>query len=122
MVMSAGEEHAVPKSDDAWKDQVKAEDAQRDAGKASPSAEQLPPPSISSLFQLLAAQALTAIGAIPGPSGKAEQNLPIARHFIELLGVLEKKTAGNLEEGEKKMLDDVLHDLRMGYVAMTKKS
>ncbi|MCC7423744.1 MAG: DUF1844 domain-containing protein, partial [Planctomycetaceae bacterium] len=39
-------------------------------------------------------------------------------HFIDLLGVIDKKTMGNLEPDEHKFLDSTLHDLRMAFVQM----
>ena len=43
-------------------------------------------------------------------------NLPLARQTIEILEMLESKTAGNLSEGETKLLGNILYDLRMRYV------
>jgi hypothetical protein len=44
-------------------------------------------------------------------------NLPLARHTIDLLGVLEEKTRGNLSGEEERLLSQVLFDLRTRYVA-----
>ena len=44
------------------------------------------------------------------------KNLDTARHFIDTLEMLEKKTAGNLEQDEQRLLDEVLHQLRMSYM------
>ena len=46
-------------------------------------------------------------------SGKIERNLDMAKSSIDMLEMLRKKTAGNLTEDEKKMLDHFLFDLRM---------
>jgi hypothetical protein len=51
---------------------------------------------------------------------QAGQQLPAdpeaARHTIDMLGVLQEKTQGNLTATEQKLLDQVLHELRMAYV------
>jgi hypothetical protein len=44
--------------------------------------------------------------------------MEIAKHYIDMLEVLDTKTAGNLEAEEKKLLDTTLHQLRMAYVEM----
>lgn len=114
-------------SDDDWKSRVKAEDAKRDAAgqsqRQNPEGEEprdLPPASFAGLAQLLASQAVAALGMIPGPDGQARTELPIARHFIDLLAVLDEKTRGNLTSQEATALEQTLHDLRMAYVALSK--
>ena len=54
-------------------------------------------------------------------SGKIERNLDMAKNSIDMLEMLQKKTAGNLSDDEKKMLDHFLFDLRMNYVEEVKK-
>ncbi len=51
---------------------------------------------------------------------KNQQSLELARLHIDLLAVLQQKTAGNLGGQEKAMLDDVVYRLQMGYVEMAK--
>ena len=58
-----------------------------------------------------------AFGKIPNPITKESlKNLDTARHFIEMLEMLEKKTAGNLADDEKKLLEEILHQLRMTFM------
>jgi len=112
-------------SDEEWKAHVKAEDAKRDEQLQSgdePDAGDLPPASFESLIRLLAAQAMTALGLIPGPDGQPAQHLPVGRHFVDLLGVLEAKTKGQLTPDEQHLMDEVLHELRMAYVAVSRNS
>ncbi len=67
----------------------------------------------------LASQTLAMLGQIPNPeTGKADTNLPVAKHFIDTIGVLEEKTKGNCTSEETQMLSDTLHQLRMAYVAV----
>ena len=60
---------------------------------------------MSFLVTSLATQAMAALGQIPGDDGKPlPMNLDYAKHFIDLLGVLEEKTKGNLDEAEASFL------------------
>ena len=78
--------------------------------------QEFPPASFSMLVTTLSAQAMTALGFFPDPSGTMEPNRSMAKHFIDTLGVLEEKTAGNLDEEEKGMLQETLHQLRMAFM------
>ncbi len=61
-------------------------------------------------------QALMNLGMIDHPvSGEREVDLPTARMVIDDLGMLEEKTAGNLDETEAKTLSETLNALRMGF-------
>lgn len=103
-------------SDEAWKEHVRAENAAQDEASVDPS-QKVPTASFQSLVDMFTTQALVALGLIAHPgSGKAEQQLPLARHFIDLLGVIETKTAGNLTADETSLLGGTLHYLRMSYI------
>jgi hypothetical protein len=80
----------------------------------------IPPASFSTLLQMLATQSMAAMGMIAGPDGKARTEPAIAKHFIDLLSVLETKCKGNLDATEAKMLESLLHDLRMAFVQLPK--
>jgi len=81
--------------------------------------EQIPAASFEMLVTMLATQALVALGQIPGSDGeKLELNKPLAKHFIDLLAVLETKTSGNLEPPQAKMLGELLHNLRMQFLSL----
>lgn len=74
-------------------------------------------PAFIELLNLLAMQAVIALGGYQGPGGeRIPANPAAAKHHIDLLEVLEKKTAGNLSEEEKRAMDSVLYELRMQYV------
>ncbi len=117
------------KVDEEWKARVKAEDEaldrareeQKKAAQAGPATEQLPPADFATLVSMLSTQAMVALGVLPDPtSQKTEVRLPVARHFIDLLGVLEEKTKGNLNETERRLLDETLHQLRLAFVERTR--
>jgi len=83
----------------------------------------LPPAGFSTLVAMFSTQAMLAMGIIPHPvSGKPESQPELARHFIDLLAVVEAKTQGNLDPSEQALLDSALHELRMAFVEMSKTS
>lgn len=117
--------------DDDWKSQAQAEKAELQQQAEAKQAEsqskpaddaqamQLPPASFPFLITTLATQAMTALGQGPDPSeSKPVVRLELAKHHIDTLGVLQEKTKGNLDKEEASMLDDVLHQLRMLFVAI----
>ena len=65
----------------------------------------------------LASTALIALRKMPAPDGvDLPLDLETARHLIDVLGMLEQKTRGNLDEAEKKLLQSLTYDLRVAYV------
>jgi hypothetical protein len=75
------------------------------------------PADFSSLLLSVAAGAQVALGIAPHPaSGKVEKNLLQAKYSIDLLGMLQEKTKGNLSSEEAQLLEALLYDLRMRYV------
>jgi hypothetical protein len=81
---------------------------------------QLPPASLSMLITTLATQAMMALGELPNPlTGKTEQRLPEAQHFIDMLAMLEDKTADHRTPDETALLDGFLHQLRLAYVELS---
>ena len=82
--------------------------------------EGFPEASFSSLVLMLATGGLQNLGLIPNPlSKKVEKNIPLARHTIDTLGILKKKTQGNLQGEEEKLIDELLYDLQMKYVKIS---
>jgi uncharacterized protein DUF1844 len=78
------------------------------------------PASFVSLVMSLASNAATALGMMPHPvTGETGVDLKTAKHWIDVLGMLEKKTAGNLDPQEDKMVEGLLADLRMQYVSFS---
>jgi len=65
----------------------------------------------------LSTQALMHLGEIPDPmTNQLERDLPAAQHVIDILGMLQEKTRGNLDQDEEGLLRSILFDLRMKYV------
>ena len=66
----------------------------------------------------LAMEALIALGEVPNPvTRKQAMNLAHARYIIDILGILEQKTRGNLSVDEERLLKDTVYQLRMRYLA-----
>ena len=81
----------------------------------------LPPAGLSLLLTSLGTQALMSLGQIADPTTKkAEVNRDQARHCIDLLGMLEEKTAGNRTDEESQLLDGLLYELRMLFLQSEK--
>jgi len=76
--------------------------------------DDLPPIDFSTFVVSLRASALMHLSSAAG--GHAA-DLPLARQEIDLLGILEEKTRGNLDGEEERLLSHVLFDLRTRYVA-----
>lgn len=69
----------------------------------------------------LASQALMSLGLAPDPaSGVAHKDLVEARGLIDILSMLEEKTRGNLDEDEARMMEEMLYELRMQFVRVTR--
>ena len=65
----------------------------------------------------LNASALLHLGAIEDPaSGTKDKNLPMAKQTIDILSMMQEKTAGNLSQEEENLLKNILYDLRIMYV------
>lgn len=78
---------------------------------------QLPEINFPTFIFSLNHSVLVHLGVMEDPStGKKVKNLPLAKQTIDILGMLEEKTQGNLTEDEEKMLKNILYDLRMIYI------
>lgn len=110
--------------DSDWKSQAQAE-KQRLADQEKPAAagrgpDDMPPADFRALVGSLATQALLYMGAFPDPeTGQAMVSLEYAKHAIDLLGVLEAKTKGNLDAEEQQDITEVLNELRARFVHVT---
>lgn len=121
--------------DESWKEQAQREKHSSDKASTSarvsvPSSEapqpsDVPPQSPEvpeARFDLfvsgLAMEALIALGDMPHPTTRRQAaNLPHAKYLIDLLGIMEQKTKGNLTVEEEGLLKDALYQLRMRYLA-----
>ena len=82
----------------------------------------LPSIDFATFILSLSHSALMHLGDAPHPENeRIERNLPLARQTIDLLSLLEEKTKGNLTGDEERMLHQVLYDLRMRFIDLSKK-
>jgi hypothetical protein len=78
------------------------------------------PASFMSLIMSLASNAAASLGMMPHPvTGESGVDLKTAKHWIDVLGMLEQKTQGNLDGQEAQVMESLLADLRMQYVSFT---
>lgn len=115
--------------DSDWKAQAQAEKAQLEQQekareqKAVEDTQQpgkLPQADFKSLMGVLASQAIMGLGAVNDPkTGRVVIDLDGARFSIDLLGVLEEKTKGNLTDEQAKEITQILAELRSRFVQIT---
>jgi hypothetical protein len=83
--------------------------------------QELPAIDFATFVLSLSHSALVHLGDAPDPSGgPAKRDVAMAKQTIDLLAVLQEKTEGNLTGEEERLLDQVLYDLRMRYVEVTR--
>ncbi|MDX1564850.1 MAG: DUF1844 domain-containing protein [Phycisphaeraceae bacterium] len=128
--MEAGQEgNESPKIhiDSDWKAEAQAEKEKLAEQSKSQDPEgaggggKIPPANFDTLLSTMTSQALLYMGAVPDPmTGQRIAHLDLASLNIDLLGVLEEKTKGNLSEEEQKKLSQTLNELRMLYAQLQK--
>jgi hypothetical protein len=101
---------------------------------AAPTGEAAPGPSVpastppgerslAGLFMMLASSAVVALGHAPDPlTGQRQIDLVQAADAIDLLVLLREKTDGNRSGDESRILDELIYDLQLRYVHVTKRS
>ena len=76
----------------------------------------------SSFIMSLATQTLMQLGEVKPPEGvKIPIDVESARQSIEVIAMLEEKTRGNLEPHEDKLVEEILHTLRLHFLKQVKK-
>jgi hypothetical protein len=112
--------------DEDWKKEAQkekeilaAQEKEEEQKKAEEQAHRgpLPKGNFAALVSMLTTQAFFAMGLlqIKGEE-KREPDMDLAKYNIDMLETLQEKTKGNLTEEEKKVLENTLNQLRMGYV------
>ena len=78
------------------------------------------PAGFANFIMSIASNAASSLGMMEHPvTHKREVDLELAKHWIDILGMLERKTKRNLAPQEEKILESLLADLRMQYVSLT---
>ena len=110
ITMSADDAHTKAKDDN----KAATDERANDSTCQDP---QMPEINFATFIFSLNSSALVALGVVGDPaSGKKEKNLTLAKQTIDILGMLQEKTKGNLSSDEEQLLKNILHDLRIMYV------
>lgn len=116
---SAESEESKPESKPAEETKAPEEKAERTSAQGIDSQQQRVYPEINftNFVISLSSSALFHFGDIADPiTNKVQRDLPAAKQTIDILGMLQEKTKGNLNDEEKKLIDGILFELRMRYV------
>ncbi len=100
-------------------ERIKEKKEEEKKPETTESAEEYAFPEINfpSFILSLHTSAMFQFGDISDPvSKKKVRNLPAVKQTIDILDILKKKTSGNLDDDEGKLLDGILYELRMRYV------
>ena len=96
---------------------------QSSAGEETPPEKEVPPrPPIDFPSYILSyyTQGCVLLGEVPNPiTNKKEEHIDEAKHIVDILSLLEQKTKGNLSKEEQQLLESVLYELRMKFMAKT---
>jgi len=77
------------------------------------------PASFVNFLMSIASNAASALGMMEHPvTHQREVDLQLGKHWIDVLGMLQKKTQGNLTRQENQLVEGLLSDLRMQYVSL----
>jgi hypothetical protein len=85
----------------------------------NPAAGASPAVTIEHVIQSIYLSAVVALGAATEPGQKPRIDILGARQSIDMLGVLQEKTKGNLSEKEQRLLQNVLFEVRMMFLEVT---
>jgi hypothetical protein len=122
---SFADESETSTAESSHKAEEKSTNEQASVNEEKTSGSEAPPrPSIDFPSYILSyyTQGLVLLGEIPNPyTHKKEEDVDSARHTIEILSMLEQKTKGNLSNAEQQLLENVLYELRMKFMAKTNK-
>ena len=111
------------KVDENWKQKVDIEkESQPDTLDTSDNqSPQMPPVDFNLFISTLGMQALMALGELENPvTNQKQKELPQAKYLIDTIAMIGEKTKGNLSEQEAATVDQMLYQLRIKYVELSK--
>lgn len=82
----------------------------------------LPPADFDFLVYSLRLQTELNLGLLPFADEANEPDFELAKHNIDLLGMLQEKTKGNLTDEEQRALDNSVAELRLRFVQVREKA
>ncbi|WP_143308244.1 DUF1844 domain-containing protein, partial [Candidatus Entotheonella palauensis] len=92
-------------------------------GAGMPPEGDVPPADFSTYVIMLANTVMMMLGQVPDPVTQQRRlDLTQAKHTIDILMMLQEKTRGNLDAEEMKLLDDVMPQLQMAYVSISRQA
>lgn len=98
----------------AWAEAASATDVHREGAT-----DDEDPASFLSFLMSIASNAAAALGMMEHPvTHQRDVDLELGKHWIDVLGMLQQKTRGNLNPQEQQILEGLLSDLRMQYVSL----
>jgi hypothetical protein len=104
-------------SDEAETEEQKPQETTISQEKGDKQETRFPQINFQTFVLSLNSSVLVQLGIIEDPvTGIKEKNLSLAKQTIDILGMLDEKTKGNLDKDEEMMLKNILYDLRMMYV------
>jgi Domain of unknown function (DUF1844) len=96
-------------------------EADEKAGLHGAGEESLPRIDFATFVLSLNHSTLVHLGVTANPeTGGVERDVPLARQTIDLIAMLEEKTKGNLTGDEERLLGQILFDLRIRFVELSK--
>ena len=86
-----------------------------------PPGDEAPPAEFSTYVIMLANTVMMLLGQVPDPVTQQRRlDLEQAKHTIDILLMLKAKTQGNLDAEEMQLLEDVLPQLQMAFVSISR--
>ena len=111
----------ISENDATFKDEQETKDQEKQTDSSKEKETEPFQVDFSTFIMSLTSSAFYHLGDMPDPStGKKEVNLPAVQQTIDMLIMLREKTKGNLKEDEKKLLEQLVYELQVKYVAKTK--
>jgi hypothetical protein len=104
-------------SGEAKTEEPEARETTKSQEKSGSKETHFPKINFQTFILSLNSSVLVQLGIIEDPmTGIKEKNLSLAKQTIDILGMLDEKTRGNLNKDEEMMLKNILYDLRLMYV------
>ncbi len=103
--------------------QTDAERAYAQSEGETASQQEMPPADFGTYVVMLANTVMMLLGQVPDPMTQQRRlDLPQAKHTIDILMMLRDKTQGNVTADEAQLLEEVLPQLQMAYVSVSRQA
>jgi hypothetical protein len=121
-----GQDFVIKDKRSSKQSEEEAKASEESQKKEQPSKEEPPSPAAGQDFELnfstfvlsLTSSAFYHLGDIPDPmTGQKQENLPAVKQTIDILIMLQEKTKNNLDAEEAKLMEQLIYELQIKYVA-----